>query len=181
MPCNALRNRVPIDPGETNVVAEFPVRLTAALQVEVVATPATGGDVMASDGPFSIRVRWALPANHDNPRSGQYGVSVLAEAIGPGYEGPLGRGEPVPASRVGDEPHVATIDVPVGVLVPGVYRLVTMLSHDDPARGVATVVGFREGPCVEVRESTPAGRVDDGDRSAGATGRARIRLLACDP
>lgn len=123
--------------------------------------PAT---VIDTDHDFQVQVDWSLGLPGATLIGGRWLVRAYAESIGPGEEERLGA---VVALSVGtfvdvgaDRRYRATINVPAGSLAAesdvaplssGVYKLVAIVTHENPVGGATVIAGFSEGPVFQMR------------------------------
>jgi hypothetical protein len=106
-------------------------------------------NVIEESAPFSIDVSWSY--NTFGLLGGQWRVQAFAESIGPGPEVSLGTAGPVPAAP--DGAKAATIVVAANTLPKspsGVYKIVTVLLHENPPGTQTNVAALEDGPLVKV-------------------------------
>lgn len=141
---------------------EWPLGLSSTMSMEVVDNTLAPVRVLDAAQPFTIRVTFSVPPPLDQLLGGSFQLRAFAESIGPGPEMQIGVPPPVPPNPVvllvNGGLGVYTVAIPVsagqllgegapfpgpgGVPVSGVYKLVVVLQHLNPAP--TTVSGFAE-------------------------------------
>jgi hypothetical protein len=116
-------------------------------------------NILDADQPFEIRVEWSISTSTAlTLGSGNWFVSVYAESQGPGPEQQVGA--TVPVALTGGTNFSATVNVPAGQLpaesttppVSGVYKLVTIINHQNGLGNDTEVSGFEELPIIRMRQ-----------------------------
>jgi hypothetical protein len=112
---------------------------------------------------WSARVNWRIDGPGVPGTAGDWHVTAWLEQFGPGFEDQVGTTHDVPVDSVPLNPgppqnrqYSETISIPgagagAPALTPGVYRLVTMVTHTLPGPGAVpdAIAGFIEGPFLQ--------------------------------
>ena len=122
---------------------------TGDMAATVLDNNGTPSNVLESSQPFTINVTWDY--NTFGLLGGQWLVQAFAESIGPGPELAIGNAGPVAATP--DGAKATAINVGANTLPPnnsGVYKIVIVLTHENPAGTHTNVAALSEGPLVKM-------------------------------
>lgn len=164
---------VDFDPNLANV---FEGEITELIINETPPFPTTRNHVIDPSEDLRIKVRWEtfglfginLPDAHDN-NGGAWQVKVFAESIGPGTDSELATATVQVNTRAACAVHggaqpcglweaeiVVPAPVPLNENDPGndsgVYKLVTTVFLNDNTGSQTDIIGFREGPLIQVED-----------------------------
>lgn len=127
--------------------------------VTVVDPSGAPTNILDADQPFQLVIDWSIdPSTALTLGSGTWSVSVYAESQGPGPEKQVGLTVPVPLT--GGTTFSATVNVLAGELPAesttpprsGVYKLVTIVNHQNGLGLDTEVAGFEEIPVIRMRQ-----------------------------
>jgi hypothetical protein len=151
---------------DPNRPGEIEGEITSLLVIDPAAPqpPHRGNHVVDTTKPFDVVVEWSVSGTDVplwlNGRTSNWNVSAYAESIGAGFEGLLASDTTVAADPATSS-YRATINVPAGKLteanpgsdVSGLYKLAVtvFLNSDLPGSGF-DMIGFREGPIIQVED-----------------------------
>lgn len=122
---------------------------TGDMAATVVDNNGNPSNVLESSLPFTINVTWDY--NTFGLLGGRWLIQAFAESIGPGPEIVIGSAGPVAAAP--DGPKATAINVGANTLPAnnsGVYKIVIVLTHENPAGSPTNVAALSEGPLVKM-------------------------------
>ncbi len=103
--------------------------------------------IIKAGTPFHFHVSWTLGGSGVPFLGGVWKVKVNHESMGPGPEG-----ESLPAVAVpvvGGQTSYSAITTSIS-LPAGTYKLVTVITYENPAGTPREIVGFEDGPLIQV-------------------------------
>lgn len=135
-----------------------PIAITGHMHANIVVDPdQPPSNVIKATDPFTIQVEVHL--FNVGALGGAFNLTVFAESMGPQPEVSLGSvnvnvAAGVPPGPSPSKTYTGNINVVAGTLPPGVYKLVSVLTHSN--LGVPTgIAGFEEGPTIQVYTPDP--------------------------
>lgn len=138
---------------------EFPVlSLTGNMLVNIIIDPDTApANIIKETDSFIVDVACQITGVGLLSLGGDFRFEVFAESFGPQPEVSLGSQSVNVSAGIGtpmNKMFTTQLNVGAGTLQPGVYRLVTVLTHSNLGQPT-NIVGFEEGPTIQVYTPHP--------------------------
>ncbi len=116
--------------------------------------PDTPQNIIEDDDDFHVIVHWAVQGPMAPFLAGDFSVKVYQEAVAEGnaMKGQIGPTMIVPVSDQppsNDREYQRDFDITAGTLLPGVYRLTTILTYTNAGIPME-LAGFSEGPLIQI-------------------------------